>query len=173
MIIISYFLDKCLSQESKKAVFLQLKTGFNSTKEFIHIKSFDMKSNIFSAFMLLLAAIVGMAFITTDVQTKPWPVPDKYKKMENPVKYDKKSAAALWTKHCKSCHGKDGLGDGPKAAQLDTPSGDFTTATFQKQPDGALFYKTLEGRDDMPAYKKKIPDQEDIWNLVHYMREFK
>ena len=40
---------------------------------------------------------------------------------------------------------------------------------FQKQSDGALFYKTLEGRDEMPSYKKKIPDQDDVWQLVHYM----
>ncbi|MCF8246992.1 MAG: cytochrome c [Saprospiraceae bacterium] len=132
-----------------------------------------MKSKIFSVLMLISAALVGMAFVTTDLQTKPWPVPDKYKKMENTVKYDKKVAAALWNKHCKSCHGKDGLGDGPKAAQLDTEAGDFSTATFQKQSDGAMFYKTFEGRDDMPTYKKKIPDAEDIWQLVHYMREFK
>jgi len=25
----------------------------------------------------------------------------------------------------------------------------------------------------MPSFKKKIPDQEDIWNLVNYMRTFK
>ncbi len=130
-----------------------------------------MKSKIFSAFMFFAAAIIGMAFVNPDQQAKPWPVPDKYKKMENPVKYDAKAAAALWTKHCKSCHGKEGLGDGPKAAQLDTHPGDFSDAAFHKQSDGALFYKTLEGRDDMPAFKKKIPDQEDMWQLVHYMRE--
>ncbi len=132
-----------------------------------------MKSKIFSAFIFILAAIIGMAFVNPDQQTKPWPVPDKYKKMENPVKFNKSAASALWTKHCKSCHGKEGMGDGPKAAQLDTPSGDFTTSAFQKQSDGSLFYKTIEGRDDMPGFKKKIPDDEDIWQLVHYMRTFK
>jgi mono/diheme cytochrome c family protein len=105
-------------------------------------------------------------------QPKPWPVPDSYKTMKNPVTFDKTGAAALYSTHCKSCHGKDGLGDGPKAAQLDTPSGDFSAETFQKQTDGALFYKTLEGRDDMPSYKKKIPDPEDMWQLVHYLRTF-
>ena len=54
--------------------------------------------------------------------------------------------------------------------QLKTNPGDFSTASFQKQPDGALFYKTLEGRDEMPSFKKKIADEEDIWQLVHYMR---
>lgn len=131
-----------------------------------------MKISILSTTAVLFAAIVGLAFVSSVDQAKPWPVPDKYAKMENPVKFDKKVAEALWTKHCKSCHGKDGLGDGPKAAQLDTPSGDFTTDAVQKQSDGALFYKTLKGRDDMPSYEKKIPDQEDIWQLVHLIRTF-
>jgi mono/diheme cytochrome c family protein len=75
--------------------------------------------------------------------------------------------------HCQSCHGKKGKGDGPKAAQLDTECGNFTTAEFQKQPDGSLFYKTSEGRKDMPSYKKKIPDANDIWAVVNYLRTLK
>lgn len=119
----------------------------------------------------LFAVLVGMAFMPSVKQNAPWTVPDNYKAMKNTVKYDKTAAAALYSTHCKSCHGKEGLGDGTKAAQLKTKCGDFSSATFQKQSDGALFYKTLEGRDEMPSYKKKIPDQNDIWQLVHYMRE--
>ena len=130
-----------------------------------------MKSKFFAAFILLTTAIVGLAFIAPD-QTKPWPVPEKYEKMENTVEFDKRLATSIWSKHCKSCHGKEGLGDGPKAAQLDTPSGDFTTEEFQSQSDGAMFYKSWIGRDDMPNYEKKIPDEEDIWQLVHLMRTF-
>jgi mono/diheme cytochrome c family protein len=132
-----------------------------------------MKQKSFSVIALFLSGLIGIAFMAPDQQAKPWPVPDKYKKMENPVKFDKKAAAALYSKHCKSCHGKEGLGDGPKAAQLDTPSGDFTSKDFQKQSDGSIFYKAKEGRDDMPSFKKKIPDDEDIWQLVHYMRTLK
>ncbi len=131
-----------------------------------------MKNRIFSTAIILFAAMIGLAFISNDQQVKPWPVPAKYNKMENTVDFDKKLAVSLWSKHCKSCHGKEGLGDGPKAAQLDTPSGDFTTKDFQKQSDGALYYKTVEGRDDMPAFDKKIPEAEDIWQLVHLMRTF-
>jgi len=94
----------------------------------------------------------------------------------NPVKSDDASLSegkALWTKHCQSCHGKTGAGDGPKAAQLKTQPEDIKTAEVQKQPDGALFYKTSEGRDDMPSFKKKIPEEQDMWNLVNYMRSLK
>ena len=129
-----------------------------------------MKTLLISFTGLLLGTILVMAFMIPLQQNAPWPVPDSYKAMKNPVKFDKTAAAALYSTHCKSCHGKEGLGDGPKAAQLDTHCGDFSTASFQKQSDGALFYKTFEGRDDMPAFKKKLPEKEDIWQLVHYMR---
>ncbi|MDH4091648.1 MAG: cytochrome c [Cyclobacteriaceae bacterium] len=106
-------------------------------------------------------------------EKKPWVVPDKYEKMANPVKADAeslKTGKALWTKHCQSCHGKTGLGDGTKAAQLDTEVDDLTSAEVQKQSDGAMFYRTQEGRDDMPSFKKKIPEEDDIWALVNFMR---
>jgi len=129
-----------------------------------------MKMRLLSFLSFSFVIIMVMAFMPSTEQNAPWPVPDNYKTMKNPVKYDKTAAAALYSTHCKSCHGKEGLGDGTKAAQLDTKCGDFSTATFQKQTDGSLFYKTSIGRDDMPAFNKKIPDEEDIWQLVHYMR---
>ncbi|MCB0572907.1 MAG: cytochrome c [Phaeodactylibacter sp.] len=128
-----------------------------------------------SRFIVVMAVlVVGFFYANTiHAQSKDWVVPDKYKKMENPVKADKESIArgkSLWSLHCKSCHGKDGLGDGPKAANLDTPAGDFTTAAFQKQTDGALFYKSWIGKGDMPNYEKKIPEKEDVWHLVNFIR---
>jgi len=128
--------------------------------------------------VILLAsafAFMLMAFVSKTAND-PWPVPDKYLKMANPVKSDAASVAngkELYVQHCQSCHGKKGKGDGPKADQLDTECGDFTSAAFQKEPDGAIFYKTFEGRKDMPSYKKKIPDQNDIWAVVNYMRTLK
>jgi len=132
-------------------------------------------------FKLLIAVaiiiIIGSGFTYKMFQDKkPWPVPDKYKTMKNPVTSDGESIAAgkaLWTTHCKSCHGAKGLGDGPKAAQLKTEPGDFSKADVQAQPDGSIFYKTSEGRDDMPSFKKKIPDQEEIWSIVNYVRTLK
>jgi mono/diheme cytochrome c family protein len=109
-------------------------------------------------------------------QNKPWTVPDNYKNMKSKVAADKESIAAgkeLYATHCKSCHGTKGLGDGTKAAQLKTEPGDFSAAEFQSQSDGSLFYKISEGRDDMPNFKKKIPDQDDIWSVVNYLRTLK
>lgn len=128
---------------------------------------------------ILLACIIAVglfAFIPKNKFQDPWKVPDSYKKKDNPLKGDAeslKNGKSLYNTHCKSCHGTKGKGDGPKAAQLDTESGDFTKAIFHSQTDGELFYKTFEGRKDMPSFKKKIPDAEDIWAVVNYMRTFK
>lgn len=131
-----------------------------------------MKTFLFPLLTAFVLVVGLSAFVSSSDQNTPWVVPDKYKTMKNTVKFDKTAAASLWKTHCQSCHGKEGLGDGTKAAQLKTSSGDFSAASFQKQSDGSLFYKTLEGRDEMPSYKKKLPDEEDIWQLVHYMRTF-
>ena len=51
--------------------------------------------------------------------------------------------------------------------------GDFSTPATQKQTDGELFYKITEGRGDMPSFKKKIPDDEDRWLVINYVRTLK
>ena len=133
-----------------------------------------MKKYISILFTVMFVTVL-MAFVPK-TQNDPWPVPDKYKNMPNPVKSDATSLATgkqLYVQHCKSCHGTKGKGDGPKAAQLDTECGDFTKPATQSETDGALFYKTLEGRKDMPSFKKKIADPNDIWAVVNYMRTMK
>ncbi|MBI2967685.1 MAG: cytochrome c [Bacteroidetes bacterium] len=107
---------------------------------------------------------------------KKWVAPDAEKNVKNPVKADDVNIPAgktLYTKHCKSCHGTGGKGDGTKAAELETPCGDFTTDDTQKQTDGELHYKIKKGKDDMPSFEKKILADEDLWTLVNYMRTLK
>ena len=99
-------------------------------------------------------------------------MPAKYETMKNPIaaETDVNIGKSLYNKHCKSCHGKEGYGDGPKADELDGELGDFSSEDYQVQSDGALFYKTTEGRDDMPEFTKKMPDDEDRWLIINYMR---
>jgi mono/diheme cytochrome c family protein len=138
-----------------------------------------MKKKLFSTVTLIIGGIFMFTMISgfkSLNQNKPWPVPDNFKNMKNPVKSDATSIAdgkALYSTHCKSCHGTKGLGDGSKAAQLKTEPGDFSSASFQSQTDGSMFYKITEGRDDMPSFKKKIPEAEERWALVNFMRTLK
>lgn len=130
-----------------------------------------------SILAVLFTGLIAASFtINSTNQKKPWPVPDNYKNMKNTVASNSESLTngkELWGQHCKSCHGTKGLGDGPKAANLKTEPGDFAKADVQAQTDGSLFYKISEGRDDMPSFKKKIPDHDDIWSLVNYIRTLK
>ena len=125
-------------------------------------------------YLTLLAAgslIVGLSAF--QAAKKPWVVPDKFAKMANahPSSPESlKEGKELYAKHCQSCHGKTGHGDGTKAATLKTDPGNFSKPDFQRQSDGSIFYKVSEGREDMPNFKKKISDPNEIWSVVNYVR---
>lgn len=140
-----------------------------------------MKSKIESgtilktALLLATAAILQIGTAQAQEKGKPWPAPESAVKMKNPVAATPESineGKALYAKHCKSCHGVKGKGDGTKAANLDISCGDFTSAEFAKESDGAIYWKTTEGRDPMPEFKKKMSDDER-WQVVNYIRTLK
>lgn len=125
--------------------------------------------------LLVMGIFSLMSFTGNNQEPEKWDVPEKYIQMENPVTADKESiklGEMLYKRHCASCHGRIGLGDGPKSRMLDTYAGDFSGDFYQNQTDGEHFYKTLVGRNEMPGYKGKVLD-EDIWHMVNYMRTFK
>jgi len=132
-----------------------------------------MKKNKFLLQLLSIGVFIMLYSFTTITQEK-WVVPEEYKTKANPTNADdgenKAIGKSLYSKHCKSCHGKEGYGDGPKAEEQEGDLGDFSTEEFQAQTDGELFYKIKKGRDDMPKFEKKITDDEDIWLVVNYIR---
>ena len=123
--------------------------------------------------LLSIGTFIALYSFTTIVQDE-WIVPDEYKTMKNPTdandSENKAIGKSLYNKHCKSCHGKEGYGDGPKADEQEGDLGDFSTAEFQAQTDGELFYKTTFGRNDMPKFQKKISGDKDRWLIVNYIR---
>ena len=123
-------------------------------------------------FLTIIGLVSFALFSFSAVIQDEWKVPEKYVNMTNPTNPDEDLAIgkSLYSKHCKSCHGKEGYGDGPKAEEQEGDLGDFSLEDFQAQSDGALFYKTTFGRDDMPEYTKKMPDDEDRWLIINYIR---
>ncbi len=106
----------------------------------------------------------------------PWVVPAKYKAMKNPQKGDPaalNTGKMLYTKHCKSCHGGSGAGDGPKANSMKTKVNSFKDSKFQAQNDGDLYFESFVGRDEMPNFEKKILDDEERWAIVSFIRTLK
>ncbi|MGB5363755.1 MAG: cytochrome c, partial [Aureibaculum sp.] len=118
-------------------------------------------------FLMIIGVLSFALYSFTSLDQDEWKVPAKYESMKNPTnpKTDLDIGKSLYSKHCKSCHGKEGLGDGTKADEVEGDLGDFSSAKFQKQSDGAIFYKSYIGRKDMPNYEKKI-SEEDAWIVV-------
>jgi mono/diheme cytochrome c family protein len=133
-----------------------------------------MKKQIFIIVTIFIGSLAFLSLTTSKSDMQDiWEVPAKYQKMKNPYLNsadNEQIGRIMYSKHCKSCHGTKGKGDGKKAASIDTPIGDFTDGSIKKQTDGSIYYKTVFGRDDMPSFEKKITDEEERWLLVNYLR---
>lgn len=112
----------------------------------------------------LLAILLLSCSFTIAQDFAPWPVPEEAEAIENPVEPNKASLEAgksLYDMQCKACHGEKGKGDGLiKAA-------DLTSAEFNKESDGATFWRLQEGRGQMPSFKA-LPE-EQLWNVINYV----
>ena len=116
-----------------------------------------------------------MFFAFTPNDQKPWSIPAKYKSMKNTVKSDdasKNAGKVIYAKHCKSCHGSKGLGDGPKAVSLKTKIRPFNSKEFKSQTIGEKYYQSIIGRDEMPNFEKKILDESERWSVINYIETF-
>ena len=75
---------------------------------------------------------------------------------------------------CKLCHGSMGNGNGSLARRMELPPRNFTCQpVVQGLPDGQLFWIIKNGSKGtaMTAHKFSL-DQEQIWQLILYIRSF-
>ena len=99
-----------------------------------------IKSNMKTVKLLMVIGVLSVALLAfTKVEQDKWVVPAKYENMKNPTnpKEDLSIGKSLYDKHCKSCHGKEGYGDGTKADGL---KGDLG--------DGPIAFKTEDGASE-------------------------
>ena len=68
---------------------------------------------------------------------------------------------------CALCHGTDGMADTPAGKALKAAS--FKDPAIIKTPDAELIAIVKSGKNKMPSYKGKIPDDQ-IKGLVAYIR---
>ncbi|MFY9620434.1 MAG: cytochrome c [Pyrinomonadaceae bacterium] len=80
-------------------------------------------------------------------------------------------AATIYNRQCVSCHGRDGRGRTRRGRQ--THARDVTAASWQDDvSDERLFNSISNGRGKMPAFRKKITEN-DIDALVAYIRRMR
>ena|SRR5215813_8906764 len=77
------------------------------------------------------------------------------------------NAEALYKSKCAACHGPDGAGATTMGKKLAVR--DFHSPEVTKMTDAELFDITKKGKNKMPAYDKKITDDQ-IKDLIKYVR---
>lgn len=94
-------------------------------------------------------------------------------KLKNPVASDESSIAEgrkLYLRHCASCHGQSGKGDGSMALAGGTPSNLADETWDHGSSDGEIFVVIRDGvGSDMEAYKDSLTEKQ-IWHLVNFIR---
>jgi cbb3-type cytochrome c oxidase subunit III len=112
---------------------------------------------------------IGRSHATDDKQ----PFNADAAKLKNPVSNSAESIEAgkkLYERHCASCHGRGGKGDGGLALSGGEPS-DLTDDVWDYgSTDGEIFVAIRDGLSaDMLAYKEKLKEKE-IWQVVVFLR---
>lgn len=134
-----------------------------------------MKKDLWKLMVVALIVTIQFAFTSKQesVTTPKKEVPAEYKNKENPYSGDASlNMVGLrnFNRHCVSCHGKKGKGDGVMAKNMKTPPGDLTAGYMAQYSDGELYYLSFVGIADRPDFMKLIPEEEAKWAVVNYVK---
>lgn len=110
----------------------------------VHHPAVDRDSRLL---VLLAGLLVGLAACGEDSPGEPWPP----------------TGQELYVRHCASCHGISGKGDGPVAASLTRPTPDLTTLARQGRFDEANLIAIIDGRRVVPVHG---PREMPVWGAV-------
>jgi mono/diheme cytochrome c family protein len=131
------------------------------------------KAQVLGIFLVFIMVAIAGGIIVYSLSD--WSAPAKAKAVPNPVPATPQAIGAgmsIYMDRCQNCHGEDGNGKGQRADKLSVAPADFTDAhAMSAQTDGELFWKISEGHKPMPAFDKKLTEEER-WQLVDYIRTF-
>ncbi len=127
---------------------------------------------------ILFAGVLGLIILSVALAVFRKPAvdaPPDIKQLRNPVPPSDtalRQAGAIYKDKCANCHGDSGKGDGTDAMMYDPQPADFTDPRhMRKFTDGDLFYRITVGKKPMPAFEKKL-SEEQRWQLVLLVRSF-
>ena len=121
---------------------------------------------VFAAFIIGLFSVMAAAGMVQHRNADA-------EKLKNPVAGDAASieeGKKLYGRHCASCHGATGKGDGGMALSGGTPA-NLTDETWDHgSSDGEIFVVIRDGTSaDMESYKEKLTEKQ-MWHLVNFIR---
>jgi mono/diheme cytochrome c family protein len=130
-----------------------------------------LRKLLFGSLLIVIFAAIGFAVY----QNTRWNIPEEAKRKQNPIPSSPESLAVarrIYLDKCVQCHGETGKGDGSDAKMYyPAPASFADVARMSNATDGELFYEISQGRKPMPAFKKRLTE-EQRWQLVLLVRSF-
>lgn len=128
---------------------------------------------ISSVLLFELAAAPAPGRMVQEATPAPAPAPSA-SAAKNPVKPTAESQAKakkMFAVDCEMCHGPSGTGKTDLAKDLQLSLQDWTDPkTLAAKSDGDIFDLIRKGKDKMPAEDAARAKDDDVWNLVIYVR---
>ena len=125
------------------------------------------------------AVLMALVLAAGTARGDEWKAPEADRLRSNPVATTPatlQKGRALYQKHCATCHGDKGLGDGAAAPfNAEKPPSLADPKGAPALTDGEILWKITTGRKEegevlMPAMAQKIPAEEDRWKVVSFVR---
>jgi mono/diheme cytochrome c family protein len=126
-----------------------------------------------------VAVLLALALAAGTARGDEWRAPEAERLRANPVATTPatlQKGRALYQKHCATCHGDKGKGDGAAAPfNAEKPPSLADPKLLRTLTDGEILWKVTTGRKEegevlMPAMAEKIPAEEDRWKVVSFVR---
>lgn len=143
-----------------------------------------LRTSRFVAFVSMIALVVLVFVLVVGAQQSQQPpakaapeykIPPEDAQKQNPVKPSPESLAKAkktYNIDCALCHGDKGDGKGDMSSDMKNIT-DFTNPdSLKNRTDGELFYIIRKGKGEMPPEEASRAKDEDVWNLVNYIRGF-
>jgi mono/diheme cytochrome c family protein len=82
-------------------------------------------------------------------------------------------AKKLYAVDCAMCHGDNGNGKTDMASSMGLTLGDWSDSkNLSAKADQELFDAIRKGKDKMPPEAEARATNDEVWNLIHYIRGF-
>jgi mono/diheme cytochrome c family protein len=138
--------------------------------------SFEIACVVLAVFSFVLFVAAQQPAQQPPAKTVPeYKIPPDAAEKQNPVKPTPESLAKAkktYNIDCALCHGEKGDAKSDMSSDMKNIT-DFTNPDSMKgRTDGELFYIIRKGKGDMPPEDAARAKDEEVWNLVNYVRAF-
>ena len=128
--------------------------------------------------MMLLTALIMFAFSPVPAprpvaqDATPAPAAASAKKPVKPTAESQAKAKKLYAVDCAMCHGDNGNGKTDLASGMQLKLADWTDPnSLSKITDESLFAIIRNGKEKMPPEAEGRAKDDDVWNLIIYIRK--